>query len=372
MKILHVTPYYKPAFVYGGPIHSVSALCEALVAHGHDVTVVTTNADGDNSISLSNEVIENVKVLRFKKYLKNNTFFAPGTFFYLLKNINKYDVVHIHTWWNLVSIFALMICSIKGKRPVLSPRGMLSDYIIKTNNPSQKKVIQWLFGKSMLSKVKFHATAISEEVEIKGLYPNSTVQEIFNFVKIPEIKTNPLSSDETIKLIFLSRIDPKKGIEILIEALATIEWDYHLTIVGPSNDDKYLETLKNLAGSLGITDNITWLGSVFGQQKFELLASHDLMVLPSYNENFANVVIETLAMGTPVLISNMVGLYPYIEKENLGWICDTSSQDIAHQLSLFKNDSKKRQFIRSEAAGLIRRHFNSDVLVQKYMQYYLS
>lgn len=371
MRILHVIPYYKPAYVYGGPIYSSSALCEALVKKDHVVTVLTTTANGNSELTDKEEVIDNVKVLRFKRYTKNNTFLSPGIAIYLYKNIKKFDIVHIHTWWNLVSIFSLIVCSIKRKRPVFSPRGMLSDYIINTNNPSQKKVIQRLFGKSLLSKVKFHATAHSEAKEIQSIFPDANITEIFNFVNIDPLTIIPKPESEITKLIFLSRIDPKKGLEILFKALCAITWNYHLSIVGPC-DENYLEKLKSLALELKISDKITWVGPVFGIKKFELLIDNDLLLLPSYNENFANIIIESLAMGTPVLISNMVGLASYIEDKNLGWVCDTNSEDIAEKLNLFKNDLPKREFINKNSPDLIKNDFDQNHLVNEYLALYVS
>ena len=369
MKILHVLPYYKPAYVYGGPIYSSSALCEALFKKGHDITVLTTTANGDQELSSYEEVIDGVKVLRFNRLTKNNTFVSPQLALYLYRHIKSFDVVHVHTWWNLVSIFSLIICFLKKVRPVLSPRGMLSDYIIETNNPKQKKIIQWLFGKSLLAKVKFHATAPAESLEILKLYPSATIKIAFNFIKIPSIPNSEPVYDDTIKMIFLSRIDPKKGLELLFKALHNLNWNYHLDIIGPGTDE-YIESLKLLTEQLGIGDHVTWHGSVFGDKKFAMLKNHDLMLLPSYNENFANVIIETLAMGTPVLISNEVGLAPYVSEKNLGWICHTNSSDIIKQLELFRSDLSKRNFIRKNAPAIIDKDFNHDVLVDKYLELY--
>ncbi|HJT75266.1 MAG TPA: glycosyltransferase, partial [Chitinophaga sp.] len=208
MNILHIIPSYKPAYVYGGPIYSSSALCEQLVADGHKVTVITTTANGKDELNVPTGVVQQVDgvdTVYFKRYTKDHTHFTPGLIWFLFRNIKKYDAVHIHSWWNLVSIFTLLVCFVRRVRPVVSPRGMLSDYVVQTNHNFQKKVIQGVVGNPLLSKVKFHATSFAEVNEIKKLYPSSEVAEIFNFVNVPELTDIEKNggSQEELRLLFL-------------------------------------------------------------------------------------------------------------------------------------------------------------------------
>ena len=89
----------------------------------------------------------------------------------------------------------------------------------------------------------------------------------------------------------------------------------------------------------------SWIGQQDNEQKFSVLAQHDLMILPSHDENFANVVIESLSVGTPVLISSNVGLADYILATNLGWVCDNEPSDLAETLVSAFRDRKKRERI---------------------------
>ncbi len=149
------------------------------------------------------------------------------------------------------------------------------------------------------------------------------LREIFvihNLVNLPKVLPhNNKVFDGTLNLIFLSRIHPKKGIELLLDDLALVDFPFSLTIVG-EGEEVYVESLKMKVESLGLSQNIKWEGSVFGDEKYELMASHDAFVLPSYNENFANVIIESIAVGTPVLISDKVGLKDYVLNNNFGLV----------------------------------------------------
>ena len=374
MNILHVIPSYKPAYVYGGPIYSSSALCEQLVAEGHKVTVVTTTANGKEELNVQQGVVQQVDgvdTIYFKRLTKDHTHFSPALISYLYRNIKKYDAVHIHSWWNLVSIFTLLVCYVRRVRPVVSPRGMLSDYILETNHNFQKKIIQKVVGDPLLSKVKFHATSLAEVHEIKKMYPASQVAEIFNFVTVPEGPVAPKTVQPKIKFVFLSRIDPKKGLELLFKALSMVSFPYELTIAGPYKED-YLEQLKALTREYGIDQHITWVGPVYGDAKFKLLRDHDVMVLTSYNENFANIVIESLAMGTPVLISNMVGLSTYISDNQLGWISGIDPQHIKEILEQVYAEKDRLPTMSAAAPALMQRDFDRNRLVNKYIELYKS
>lgn len=376
MNILHVIPSYKPAFVYGGPIYSSSALCEQLVADGHKVTVITTTANGKEELNVPRGVVQKVDgvdTVYFKRYTKDNTYFTPGLIWFLYKNVKKYDAVHLHSWWNLISIFTLLVCFVRRVRPVVSPRGMLSDYIINTNHSFQKKIIQGVIGNPLLSKVKFHATSFAEVKEIKKLYPASQVEEIFNFVNVPELAdtTKNGGAQEAIKLIFLSRVDPKKGLELLFEGLSRVSFPYSLTIAGPYKEE-YRKQLERLADKLKIAAHINWVGPVYGEAKFRLLREHDVMALTSHNENFANIVIESLGMGTPVLISNMVGLSTYVAENNLGWICGVDSESIQDTLNRLYRERGRLPEMSAIAPVLMRRDFDSKALVDKYVELYKS
>ncbi|RZJ99372.1 MAG: glycosyltransferase, partial [Flavobacterium sp.] len=113
-----------------------------------------------------------------------------------------------------------------------------------------------------------------------------------------------------------------------------------------------------------------WLGHVPNEEKFDLLSKHDLLVLTSYNENFANVVIESLAMGTPVLISDEVGLADYVQETDLGWVSSLTIESIAEQLQISFDNKNKREWISVNSPKIIHTNFNEEVLVFDYIRNY--
>ena len=330
MKILHIVPSYKPAYVYGGPIMSVAELCEWTVRAGHDVSVYTTTANGKTELDVETGqeyIIENVRVSYFPRWTKDHTHFSLALMVRLFKNAKSFDVIHIHSWWNLVTLFSVLILKIKRRKFILSPRGMFSPYTLGKSGFKQK--INQLLGRWLLDGAVFHATSTQESVELKELFKSNMISVLPNFVRLPEqsfeSKSNHLQPH--LKLLFLSRVDQKKGLEKLFHILAKVNRSYTLTIAG-NGDESYIQNLKILAENLKISDRISWIGFVNSDEKFSVYNDHDITVLLSENENFANVVAESIAVGTPVLISSHVGLSDWVLSEKMGWVMDQHEEII--------------------------------------------
>src|SRR5436190_18637470 len=153
MKILHIIPSYKPAFIYGGPIISVSSLAEEQVKLGHNVTVYTTTANGDRELEVEpgKEIdVGGVKVTYFKRITGDHTHISPALWRHLYNTVESYDAVHVHSWWNFLVIGAVYICRKKSVIPVISPRGMLSEYVMTSRNAFKKRLIHLFIGKYLL------------------------------------------------------------------------------------------------------------------------------------------------------------------------------------------------------------------------------
>jgi glycosyltransferase involved in cell wall biosynthesis len=127
--------------------------------------------------------------------------------------------------------------------------------------------------------------------------------------------------------------------------------------------------LKSLAETHDLSKSISWIGFQ-GANKFDLLQQHDLMILPSYDENFGNVVIESLSVGTGVLVSKQVGLAGYVAENNLGWVCELDKGEISNYINNIRQESAQLSAIREHAPALIRNDFNEAALTKKYMDMY--
>lgn len=372
MKILFIVPSYKPAYVYGGPIVVIARLAEQLVQMGHGVEVYTTTANGATELEIAANttvIMDGVKVTYFKRITGDHTHVSPALWKALWTNARQFDKVHIHSWWNFLVMGASFICKWKNLRPLLSPHGMFCDYVLTARNNRKKKLLHTVMGKRLLRHTYLHVSSELEWKECRQINQGWEGGQVFNLVDLPE--GDFIRSDNGVFTIsFLSRVDPKKGLDLLIRALSRVTFPYRLQIAG-SGDAAYVTTLKELIASLDMDNSVEWVGWKGSGDKFHFLAATDLFALTSRNENFAIVVIESLYAGTPVLISDQVGLATYVQQHNLGWI--TPIDDVAvisEQLTRAYEAKAQRQRITRMAPAQIRHDFNDAALASSYVELY--
>jgi glycosyltransferase involved in cell wall biosynthesis len=370
MKILIITPSYKPAYYYGGPIYSVAYLAENLNKQ-HDVLVLSTLANGNKELSIqpnSRQFIDGVPVIFFKRQTKDHTHFSIGLFKYLWKHASNYDVVHIQSWWNFIAIFSALISFVKGTKYIVSPRGMLSPYTYRSS--VFKKIIHFFIGNFLLQKAVLHLTSVDEGDKIKKLNSNYRTFVLPNYIDTNYLVSNRIDPTK-FSILFLGRIHPKKGLDILFRSLSALDFEFELNIVGEGNKN-YTEQLKSLAESLNIQDKTYLLGSKLKDEKYNYYVNADIMILPSKDENFANTILESLLCGTAVILSTQVGLSDFVIKNELGWVYDGEEKELTIAIKNAYLNFAKRSEIRRKAASIVINEFNAEKLTNKYLQNYRS
>jgi len=180
----------------------------------------------------------------------------------------------------------------------------------------------------------------------------------------------PVKNQENnkLRLLYLSRIHPKKKLHVLLKALPFVDGEWQLTVAG-DGDPQYLTQLKQIALNQNIDDKINWVGFK-GNEKFDLMANHDMLILPSEDENFANVVIESLSVGTAVVITKTVGLASYVSKNMFGAICDMDQFSLSDKINQLAAQPQKLASIAQNAPGIIRRDFDDHQLTGHYIKMY--
>ena len=244
LNILFITPSYKPAYVYGGPTVSVSALAEALVATGHRVTVYTTTANGSKELEVETGVaqqVNGVTVIYFRRITGDHTHISPALWKSLDANAESFDIIHLHSWWSILIMRAAWICRKKQISFILSPRGMLGAYSFTHQHSFSKKWIHKIAGKNLLASSILHATTRLEWDDCRKVNAGWKGFILPNLIELPVLKNGNEHRDENTVLTigFLSRVDPKKGLELLFQALADVKFDFRLRIAG-SGEPAYL------------------------------------------------------------------------------------------------------------------------------------
>ena len=221
MRILQICAAYKPAYIYGGPTMSVSMLSEQLAKARVTIEVYATTANGKQELPvIPNQpvMVDGIKVTYFKRITKDHSHFSPAMLKSLWNTAPEFDIIHIHAWWNLVSLFSCLIAMLRGVPVMVSPRGTLSPYSFQNKNIGVKWFIHHLIGKPLLNKSHIHVTSNREYDAVYQLIKPLSATNIPNFVNLPlgnrggEKQTTPI-----FKLIFFSRIEEKKGIGFIVE-----------------------------------------------------------------------------------------------------------------------------------------------------------
>lgn len=348
MKLLHVTPTYWPAFRYGGPIWSVHALCKALVCQGHEVEVVTTNADGKGELDVPIDSVvdvDGVQVRYFPSKIGRRLFWSGEMISHLAKAVPQADFVHLQALFVWPSVAAARVARHAKVPYCVAPRGALVPELVARKSRVVKEGWLRLFGRRMIEGADFiHATSEAEAADAMRFgYDLPSVEVIPNGVDLPDVSGfSGLSEDLTRALgagrllLFLGRVSWKKGLDRLIPALAYVP-GASLAVAG--NDDEVLTPkLRALAEANGVADRVHFIGPVYGDAKTALLRRADLLVLPSYNENFGNVVLEALAVGRPVAVTAEVGLATVVADAGVGCVVPGEPEDMGRALAGMLDD----------------------------------
>jgi glycosyltransferase involved in cell wall biosynthesis len=304
MKIVHVTPSFYPSTAYGGATDSTSKLCRALARAGADVRVLTTNADGPSvrrDVPLGKETdVDGLRVRYCER--QGGDSISLGLLNALPGYLAWADVVHLMAVYSFPTLPALGWTRRFGKPLVWSPRGAL-DRWSGTRKKMGKSI--WNAAAAFLApkRLLWHLTSAEEEKGIQERWPEARTVVIPNGVEIPESVAHEDSPSE-LRVLFLGRLDPKKGVENLLRACrgASPTNLWQLTIAGAGHP-AYEQSLRQLAEALGLGERVRFAGAVNGDAKENLFKKNDLLVAPSYTENFCVVVAEALAHGMPVVAS---------------------------------------------------------------------
>src|SRR5215813_760804 len=306
MKILFVSPSFYPAFHYGGPIFINRAFCDAMGrVDGVQVAVLTTDTNGPGRrVDLESARANHLESYSIE-YCRRN--FPPdislSLMLRLIPAIRSADVVHLNGVYSFTTIPTLLLCRLMRKPLVWSTMGALQRW-----QGTTRKGLKTIWEKICDSlcqpeRVLLHVTSEEEKQESLEKIPNASALVLRNGIEIPAVKGEGVRApDGSLRLLYIGRLHPIKGIENLLYALPLVKTKVRLAICGEGLSE-YETKLQNLVAELGLGSVVQFYGRVDGELKEQHFREADICITPSFKEAFCTVLLESLARGVPVISS---------------------------------------------------------------------
>lgn len=364
----------------------VLGLSSALASQNIEVTILTTDANGDAGqapldVPLNQPVEQDGYQIRyfhcspFQRYK-----FSLDLLRWLWQHTAEFDLAHIHALFSPVSSAAATIARQKKLPYLLRPLGTLDPADLRKKRHLKQLYAALWERANLAGAAGIHFTS-DQEAKISERFGTHVPD-----VVVPLGVTPPLESakgqarhqwgipDGKPLVLFMSRIDPKKGLNLLIPALETLlreGLDFHFILAGTNpQDPDYENQIQERITASPLASRTTSTGFVTGELKAALLQDADLFVLPSYYENFGIAVAEAMVAGTPVIISDQVYIWEEIKNAEAGWVGSVEVDALSALLREALQDTGEQQRRGANARDYALKHYSWDAIAQRMIQTY--
>lgn len=382
VKVLHVIPSVGP--LRGGPSETIRTLTRGLASAGLQVHVATTDDNGPSrlSVPLMEPVVEQyVHYWYFPRQTRLYTCSWPLSR-WLAQRIPDYDLLHIHALFSQAPLTAAWWARRHRVPYLVRPLGVLNRWGMSHRHPWLKKVSFYCFERRVLKEAAaIHYTSEQEQQEAAELGAGEKQVVIPNPVTPPPEHLSDLAHRFRIRypqikgkgvFLFLSRLDGKKGLDLLLPAFAAARThcpEFMLVLAG-NGEPADVSRLQVEAERLGVNAGVVWPGFLAGEEKWAALAAADGFVLPSYSENFALAVGEAMAVGLPVVISDQVGIHREVAAAQAGLVITCDTEKLARALVELAQNPHERKRLGANGQELVRSRFSAEVVATRVARLY--
>lgn len=364
----------------GGVAAAVIGLAASQARSGMDVSVVSSFNAGDQSHAAADELraagvtvdLVGPAARRFMGWHQQNSAATQAL-------VDRVDLVHIHALWEDIQHHAMRNARRAGRPYVVSPHGMLATWSLRQRSLKKSIYMKLRLRRNLDAASAIHFTTQEEARQAKelALRPGSIIEglglDLAEFTDLPPAGTfrdrYPQLAGKTITL-FMSRIHPKKGLDLLVPAFARSGGDA-LVIAGPEDGD-YGNIIRELVRAHGLTDRVVFTGMLHGRDRVAALADADLFVLPSYQENFGIVVPEALAAGTPAVVSDQVNFIEYLAGETFAEVVPCDADALGRTLTRWLSDPARRTQAGPAARTWTLARFDWTAIARRWLDHYAT
>ncbi|MER3446544.1 MAG: hypothetical protein C4291_06715 [Candidatus Dadabacteria bacterium] len=364
MRILISVQNYHPAYSFGGTVMEAVALAEGLHRLGHDVEVVTSSVikrDGYPALHTYSDCINGVRVTYLGTWLNlRHVSLNPSVLPFAFSKVSQFDAVHIIGLYDVLGPAVAFAARRAGVPYAVEPSGMLIPIV---RSLRLKRLYHGILGRPMLNGA--HAVVVTSRVEwddaLRFGIPREKLFLSRNGINLEEYKSLPQRGtfrmrfgipDEIPLILWLGRIEAKKNLEQLIEALAGLKhYLWALAVAGPSESPSYLNSLRRLAQKFGIEKRLHFVPGLYDWDKVSAYRDADIFVLVSVNENWGNTVMEAIACGVPVLVTRTCGVAEVVEGR-AGLVVERNVSSIQNGLERLMNDADLYRWFKTQLSDL--------------------
>ncbi|MBZ8178505.1 hormogonium polysaccharide biosynthesis glycosyltransferase HpsP [Oscillatoria salina] len=380
MRVLQIVP--SVSLVYGGPSQMVLGLSKALAAEGVEVTLLTTNSNGDAGqppldVPLQQPLSQDgYKIIYFRCSPFRRYKFSLDLLGWLANNAKAYNLAHIHALFSPISTAAATVARIKKLPYIMRPLGTLDPADLQKKRQLKQIYGQLLEKPNLANAAAVHFTS-EQERQISERFGAQTRDLVIPLgvelpPNLPELGTTRKQlgiAAEKPLILYMSRLDPKKGLDLLIPALERLlreGVDFHFVLAGgnPQNPD-YERKIREQIKASQLANWTTITGFVTGEKKLGLLQDADLFVLPSYYENFGIAVAEAMAAATPVVISDQVHIWQEVQEAEAGWVTKCNIDSLTKTIKSAIEEVDSRQERGMKAKKLVIEKYSWDAIARQ-------
>jgi glycosyltransferase involved in cell wall biosynthesis len=384
LKILHVIANLAPR--YGGPPKACLEMARASARLGNEVHIYTTNQDGNSELTVPTDRVvqqDGVSIRYFPiqrpKFWGTSLPLARA----LKEKIPDVDIVHIHSLYLFHTAVSALYCE-KFQTPyVIRPHGTLGPYIYKRHrfrkliveNLFQNRVFRYASGihfitdeeKMLGEKYTFGAPGFVVPIGLDAEVYEKKVAKEKLFSRFPELTGKKI-------ILFMGRVNFIKGMDILVGAFSAVSRerdDVHLLIAG-SDDSDYGKKVSAWLKKEDVYKKTTFAGMLQGEEKLEAFYYSSVFVLPSYSENFGIAVLEAMACGLPVVVSEKVNLGPTVVAAKAGLVAPCNAEMFSRKILNILNDDNLARQMGMNGIALVRNKFSWQEIACKLLSVYSS
>lgn len=306
----------------------------------------------------------------------------------LRKLIPQADVVHIHGLWEEIQHRAAKLSRRLDKPYLFTPHGMLDPWSLRQGRLKKSVYLRARLRKDLDRASAIHFTDESERDLTKSLdlAPQPIVERLI--IDLSDFQPPPpkgrfraLFAQQLIDergdrpfVLFMSRIHHKKGLDLLVpgfaEAIKRNNDDRTMLVIAGPNIGGYQATVEAMVKQSGIADRAIFPGMLYGRDRAAAMVDARLFALPSYQENFGVVIIESLAAGTPVLISDQVALHRHVTEAQVGEVVTTKVEPLTERLSRWMKDDELRDAAARRAPVYVAQHYDRLAQARRWVEHY--